>query len=390
MIASADLNTPEGVLSELLTGAAEALDIPPELEAHARWRYQDIGTHLNKHGDALGGADWNVYPQGSFLLGTVVSPAVTEGEYDVDLVCLRLIEKTSTTQVGLKQEVGEALGRYIRVGDGIALEEGGRCWTLNEPGLHFHADVLPAIPDGDGSATGILLTDRDFARWLKSDPLLYAQWFKDRMRIELLEKRAKLAEMRKSTIEEIPESAVKTTLQRSVQILKRHRDWHFREDLKAGPPSILITTLAAHAYKGDQNLYEAVAMMAEAMPIYIQRDGTGWCVPNPVQPEENFADKWRTEPDRQRSFMGWLETVKRDLSEIRQVKGIPLLSERMAKSFGENAVKKSAARLGQGFKDLRETGRLSMGIGTGLLSTGTTGTRQVKPHGFYGAEDSES
>jgi hypothetical protein len=152
----------------------------------------------------------------------------------------------------------------------------------------------------------------------------------------------------------------------------------------------LITTLAAHAYKGEQNLYEAVAMMAEAMPVYIQRDGTGWCVQNPVQPEENFADKWRTEPDRQRSFMGWLETVKRDLSEIRQVKGIPLLSERMAKSFGENAVKKSAARLGQGFKDLRETGKLTMGIGTGLLSTGTTGTRQVKPHGFYGAEDSQS
>jgi hypothetical protein len=390
MIASADLNTPEGVLSELLTGAAEALDIPPELESHARWRYEDIGTYLNKHGDALGGADWNVYPQGSFLLGTVVSPAVAEGDYDVDLVCLRMIEKTSTTQVELKQGVGEALGQYVRVGDGIALAEGGRCWTLQEAGLHFHSDVLPAIPDADGSATGILLTDRDFARWLKSDPLRYAQWFKDRMKVELLEKRAKLAEVRKSKIEDIPDSAVKTTLQRSVQVLKRHRDWHFRDDPMAGPPSILITTLAAHAYKGEQNLFEAVAMMAEAMPLYIQRDGTDWCVPNPVQPEEDFADKWRTEPDRHRNFMRWLETVKGDLSEILQVKGIPLLSERMAKSFGETVVKKSAARLGQGFKDLRETGKLTMGVGSGLLSTGTTGTRQVKPHGFYGAEDSES
>jgi hypothetical protein len=173
-------------------------------------------------------------------------------------------------------------------------------------------------------------------------------------------------------------------------VLKRHRDWHFRDDPKAGPPSILITTLAAHAYKGDQNLFEAVAMMAEAMPLYVQRDGTGWCVPNPVQPDENFADKWRTEPGRQQNFTRWLETVKRDLSEIRQVKGIPLLSERMAKSFGETVVKKSAARFGQGFKDLRDTGKLTMGIGTGLLTTGTTDTRQVRPHEFYGAEDSES
>ncbi len=390
MIATADLTTPEGLLTELLTGTVEALDVPPELESHARWRYQDIGKHLNRHGDAEGGAPWDVYPQGSFLLGTVVSPAFAEGEYDVDLVCLRRVQKASTTQADLQADVGRALGGYVGNAEGVALDQGRRCWTLTEDRLRFHADVLPAIPDGNGSATGILLTDREFASWLKSDPLQYAAWFKERMRNELFQKMQKMAEARGSTIQEIPESAVKTTLQRCVQVLKRHRDCYFQEEPKAGPPSILITTLAAHAYKGDQNLFEAAVMMAETMPRYIQRDGSGWCVLNPVQPEENFADKWRAEPGRQQQFMNWITTLNHDLDEIRQARGLPLVSERMARSFGEAVVKKSAARLGSGFKDLGEAGRLTMGLGTGILSTSMAGTRPVRRHGFYGVEDSGS
>src|SRR5579859_3934373 len=123
MIATADLTTSEGLLTELLTGTVEALDIPPELESHARRRYQNIGTHLNRHGDAEGGAPWDVYPQGSFLLGTVVSPAFAEGEYDVDLVCLRQVQKTSTTQAELQAEVGRALGEYVENTDGVALDQ---------------------------------------------------------------------------------------------------------------------------------------------------------------------------------------------------------------------------------------------------------------------------
>src|SRR5438132_2499396 len=216
------LDTAEDLLASLLTGAVEMLDIPPELAEEARARYEAVGRHLNEHGDAAGGAAWDVYPQGSFRLGTVVSPAYPGTEYDIDLVCLRRIEKTSTTQAGLKSEVGGALKAYVRSTEGVAIKEGGRCWTLGYAGLHFHADVLPSIPDREGSPTGILLTDRDFFLWLKSDPIGYAEWFRDRMKTEFLRKQAVLAEKRQSTIEQVPESLVKTSLQRAVQVLKRH------------------------------------------------------------------------------------------------------------------------------------------------------------------------
>lgn len=385
MITTADLATPEGLLSELLTGTVEALDIPVELDRHARWRYGDIGRYLNRHGDAQGGAEWNVYPQGSFLLGTVVSPAFLEGQYDIDLVCLRMIEKASTSQAALKEEVGDALSDYAKGAAGVVLGEGGRCWTLTEPSLRFHSDVLPAIPDSDGSPTGILLTDRDLFRWLKSDPIRYAEWFKEKMREEFEARMLKLAELRRSRVEDIPDSEVKTTLQRSVQVLKRHRDIHFQQNTKIAPPSILITTLAARSYKGEQNLFEAVVLMADEMPHHIRREVTGWSVPNPVQPEENFADKWKTEPQRQRAFTSWIEVLKRDLDEISRVRGLGNVSERMVKSFGE-VVRKSAERLGTNFKDLRELGGLTMGVGSGILSTRETGTKPVPRHGFYGTD----
>ncbi len=100
-------------------------------------------------------------------------------------------------------------------------------------------DVLPAIPDPDANPTGILLTDKKLTRWLTSDPIAYATWFRARMATEFLQRKAALAtEMRKS-IEQVPDWQVKTTLQQLVQVLKVHRDLHFLDDR---PPSILITS----------------------------------------------------------------------------------------------------------------------------------------------------
>jgi hypothetical protein len=392
MITTRDLDTREGVVAQLLTGAIQTLDLPPELRAHAEWRFDEIGTHLTDHGDSLGGAPWDVYPQGAFLLGTVISPVGRDGEYDVDLVCRRDIKPTSTTRMALKADTGSALTGYVQdatLGP-VTLKEGNRCWTLTEEHRGFHADVLPAIPDPDGSGTGILLTDRTYARWLHSDPKGFAAWFKDRMKREFDSKLLKMAEARGSTIEAIPEYEVKTTLQVAVQALKRHRDVHFIDSVEMKPPSILLTTLAAHSYRGEQNLFDAVVMMADEMPRHVERDGQEWFVRNPVQPAENFADRWQTEPERRDAFFGWIESLKRNLDEIGRTDGIPLLSERMAKSFGFGELRRNTAVAGLGdrWRSLRDEGKLGMALGTGTLSVAGTDVRPIPRHGFYGAEDS--
>ena len=68
---------------------------------------------------------------------------------------------------------------------------------------------------------------------------------------------------------------MKTPLQRAIQILKRHRDVWFNKnrsayDEKAKPSSIIITTLAAHAYYNEGDLQQTLLKILTQMPHYIE------------------------------------------------------------------------------------------------------------------------
>jgi hypothetical protein len=382
-----DLDTAPGLLAALLQGTVQTLDIPAELAALARARYREVGALLNVYGDHGSRAPWDVYPQGSVLLGTVVLP-LRRNEFDIDLVCVRLIEPTSITQLKLKSDVGAALEIYVRKMGHVVLREGSRCWILEYGATPFHLDVLPALPDPDGSASGILLTDRGLSRWLSSDPKGYAAWFSGRMAQELLRKRAALAEQRQSTLEDVPDWEVKTTLQQTAQVLKRHRDIFFKNDPDSRPPSILVTTLAGLSYGGERNLFEAVVGAADMMTAHVEKEGVRWVVANPVQEKENFADKWVEHPERASRFFAWVEVLKRDLSEAHDMRGqgIDQVAQRLSRSFGEEPVMKSAEKVAAIYKGAREAGRLGMAVGSGILST-TAGGRQVRPHTFYGDDE---
>jgi hypothetical protein len=373
-------------ISELLVGAIESLDIPEDLFRAAATEYTDVGESLADNADGASG--WEIYPQGSFRLGTVVQP-LGRDEYDIDLVCLRSLEKSQVTQAELKTGVGEALGRYLgsRRGESGApdsCKEGGRCFTLAYEHA-FHLDVLPAIPDLDGSGSGILLTDRDLRAWQFSDPKAYAEWFKAQMATEFLVKRAALAEAERVEPEEIPDSRVKTTLQRTVQALKHHRNIYFGDELDDRPASILVTTLAARAYGGEQDLYRSLLATAAGMPEHIAREDGHWIVANPVQPRENFADKWAAHPARAERFHAWLRQLRADLLAAGEESGIHRVAARLGESFGEGPLDRGAERYGSGLLETRREGGLGFDRGTGALAGLAAGAAtKVRPHRFYG------
>jgi hypothetical protein len=202
---------------------------------------------------------------------------------------------------------------------------------------------------------------------------------------ELLRKRVALAEKRQSQVEDVPDWDVKTTLQQTVQALKRHRDIFFMDAPDFRPPSILLTTLAALSYRGEQNLYEAVSTAAGDMANHVQTDGDRWVVSNPVHEKENFADRWNDHPEKAKRFFVWLDALKRDLSEAQDIRGqgIDKVAERLIRSFGEEPVIKSTQKVAGMYKSARENGLLNMAIGSGLLST-AVGGHKVRPHTFYG------
>ena len=126
------MDTMEEMLSMLLDGAVETLDIAPHLHQLAVEKYEEVGTCVAENGTP----DWRIYPQGSFRIGTVVRPNTPTGEYDIDLVCCLPIAKESTTQAELKEQVGRMVHAFVRWkqrqghGDGpTSCEATRRCWT---------------------------------------------------------------------------------------------------------------------------------------------------------------------------------------------------------------------------------------------------------------------
>ena len=258
-------------------------------------------------------------------------------------VCHLAIKKESTTQSVLKQIVGDRLKK--RKDLERALDECRRCWTLDYP-RQFHMDVLPAIPNLERRPTGILLTDTELRTWQRSNPIRYADWFYDRMKVIFREKRAALAESLRLSIEEVPQWRVKTPLQRVVQLLKRHRDLYFQEDQDDRPVSIIITTLAAQAYKNQADLQNALLGVAKGMPDFVEKRNGRWWVPNPVDPDENFADKWNEKPKRREKFFAWTEKVYEDFYGILRRGNIREAAEMLGPIMGRSAMIKAASRMG--------------------------------------------
>ncbi|WP_436776502.1 cyclic GMP-AMP synthase DncV-like nucleotidyltransferase [Yinghuangia sp. YIM S09857] len=367
----------EQMLSMLLDGAVEVLDISPDLYDTAVGRYEDVGNWLAENGSP----GWEIFPQGSFLLGTVIRPGTPSGEYDIDLVCRLPLDKDSTSKAELKQEVGNKLIAYrrskLRQGhtDGPdTLESRRRCWTLGYPG--FHLDVLPAIPDQEHPPTGILLTDKNLHKWQHSNPLGYADWFRTQS-----EQSRTFVEKRLANVAKVPEHHIRSTLQRLVQVLKWHCMLYFADDTDNRPPSILLTTLAGYAYRGEDDLFTAVRNVLASMKGFIENRDGRWWVANPAHEEENFADKWNEYPERRKGFFSWFNEISTtmDSLSVMESKGLDAVYAHLAKSFDAVPVTRSYERYAARLK--APTGQ-RMGA-TGRLSTSAAGPRR-KPNTFYG------
>lgn len=373
------ITDPNEQLDQLLGTAIAEFDIPDDFYLRAVQRYEDVGAWFDHYWSASP-TDGLVYPQGSIRLGTVVQPIDPKSQIDIDLVCRRDLLKESTTQAALKRDVGTGLRRYVATGpDGHpTCKEGKRCWTREYGAEPFHMDVLPAIPNIDIDGNAIWLTDKTLHLWQPSNPIDYATWFHGRMREAFLLEREVVA--KRMEVEEVPDWRVKTTLQRTVQAMKRHRDMFF-EDPKDRPASIIITTLAARACTTGGSLYEVLVDVTETMPELVEvRNGVYW-VENPVHPEENFADRWRRQPGRDRNFFDWIEQAHAHFSGYGADRGVDRVLEKLAESFGERPAKRAGERLGSNLTRARDTGAL--GIGTaGLLGTPTR--RPVPKHTFHG------
>lgn len=350
--------TPEA--EEMLEDLAESLEISEHRYEQAEKRYKSLGEWLNRPESTIRQYDPHVHVQGSFGLGTVTPPLTDDDEYDVDAVCeFRRLTKAERTQAQLKKMLEVEMRAYAYAHRmNKPLEEHRRCWRQPyADGAQFHIDVTPAVLSGAEltealkarsldislAQTAISITDNKHphyyiisADWQRSNPRGYLKWFLSRM-IAVYEKRKKILLQKgvRAGTEPIPDYRIRTPLQQSVMILKRHRDIMFvgRNDDK--PISIILTTLAAHSYDGAEKISDALFAILSKMDRFIEyrADGTR-VISNPSDPLENFADKWKEHPERALAFDEWLQKARSDFATIAGLSNKQLIADYLAKGVG--------------------------------------------------------
>jgi hypothetical protein len=396
--------------NDILEELGKTLDITETQYDAAVKSYEAVGTWLSKEGSTLAPFAPEILPQGSFMLGTMVKPINDKDDLDIDLVCQLKGKNPEWTQSDLKHKVGDRLKGHETYREMLD-NEGRRCWTLvYSDTANYHMDILPSIVDKgyrmilekafsdtelkDIEELGIRITDNEadsydretnHLEWMKSNPFGYGRWFFQQATLDFVK-----AFTLNESIAPVPKyKKEKLPLQRLIQILKRHRDVKFNGD-KDKPISIIITTLAAKAYNKETDIITALLNVVQNMGSHIEErwsDEHGkvikW-ITNPVNDEENFADKWQEYPQRERNLYKWLDDMQNDLNVIlgHRGKGLQFINESMLSPFGKDAVSKAFSNYGEKYRKQRESGTMKMAAGTGMLgSTGRTNVPQHKPFG---------
>jgi hypothetical protein len=399
---------PTKTAEDFLVALADELAISESRYEQARRSYGALGDWLHRPESSVVKYDPQIYVQGSFRLGTAIRPLNDEEEYDVDSVCLlRTLGTKDLTQSQLKTLVGDEIKAYRTAQSMIKpVREGRRCWVLDyADGAQFHMDIVPSIPnaarqrlmletrglDLKWSESAMVITDIESPvyrvlsdDWQRSNPKGYAEWFRQRMG-ELFERRRReLAESIKASVEDIPDYRIRTPLQSAIMILKRHRDGMFEGRYDERPISIIITTLAAHAYNGEEKIADALYSILSRIDQFIEHDGNHCIIRNPSDPLENFADKWPEHPEREAAFFEWLQQARQDFETLAGQVERRRLIESIKPRMGAVA-DRAAVRLGPPPGTMLHPATAAAAVGAAAASTPVfpnTRREPTSPRGF--------
>lgn len=335
----------------------EKLDITPTMYKNAIEKYKNLGTYLIDNG-----IDAEIYAQGSFALGTVIRPYRnnTEMKYDFDFICSVKEDVTKCSPKDIKMKIGDTLKQsavYLK----ILHDEYDRCWTLEyaEIGdVGFNMDIVPAVPNAISDTirnefskeqdTAIAITHRvseNQYKWIKGNPKAYKEWFfdinKPFLEYERATRRQALFESNRSvfsSIEEVTEDYERSSLQKVIQILKRHRDVYFSKTRKENdkPITAIITTLAAQisaSASKDLDVFQLLEYVVNEFNVYsewqlltemafsqkyvgrnfVRKVNGKWQILNPVNNEDNLADAWNEGVNsKAKCFFEWIKAVQQD------------------------------------------------------------------------------
>ena len=330
-------NSPEQLEAweKLLYEIIKEISLPESLYKRLEGHYKSIAELLCAPKDPEL-SDLMIFPQGSVLTRTLTR-ALPGSDVDVDAVAFRQ-QGTRLTPRQWMDSLLKELTERVRTSGHVKRRK--RCVTVkyDDSVLPAHVDVTLAIPTpGNAKADGtgpLEVPDYPSDRWHPTNPKDFAAWVNDvsKTRLPLAQTTVRFAEaLAKADVQPMPnheDSIAFDPLRVAIKLAKRHRDLFARrnrcEDFQ--PLSVIITTLIGKAYlrvamdlvAGNRQLTLPQALEAIADQMVLEFDatvsGSGyWVLRNPRRPDENFAEKWNSQPEYAAVFFQWHEEFKRAL-----------------------------------------------------------------------------
>jgi len=337
-------------LDRLLEEMCETVQLTETQFDEAEGHYHAVGEWLADPKSPLAIYKPRIYPQGSVRLKTTVKP-LTRQEHDLDLICLFDLPYGSFAE---PVSIFNLVERRLRESDFFRdnMETYKRCIRSSYKS-EFHLDITPARPDRTQGGNCILVPDQKIRRWKESNPIGYAEWFESRA---LMSKTARMAK----SIESLPEqesARQKASLRRAVQLMKRNRDCRFGDDADA-PRSIVLTTLAAQSYGGQELVSDALLGILDGIILRIESELGAIEVPNPVNDAEKFCEAWAANHESYQKFVDYAHNLRDQLLHLLTRTGLEHIARGLNDLFGEKLTKKAVASYTKKFQQEREANRV--------------------------------
>ncbi len=319
-----------------------------------------------------------MYPQGSMRLNTTVQPLQGD-EYDLDFVCEL---KCDPHVFSSPQQALGLLIRRLEQNDTYKakMEPKNRCVRLNYE-HQFHMDILPACRDTAAGGTCLVVPDREARCWKPSNPKGYASWF------DVCAATASDASGVMAKADPIPDqeaASEKSNLKLDVQLLKRWRDIRYRSNCNLAPISIVLTTLAAGFYRGENSLAATLGNSLGCISRAVRTNSPRLIVLNPSNPKEDLSERWDSNPEAYREFVRGVTEFDAVWKELQSARGIHTVSALLEKIFGERIAKSVVEKQAHEIEAARTNNTLGVKKASGIISSSGLGVVPLHRNTFYG------
>lgn len=365
-------------LDDLLDRMAESLQLDKTRYELMIQHYEAIKKWIEADELFFKPFKYELYPHGSVRIRTTVKP-IGKDEFDLDIALHLKIQWSNHTPEKIYSELKRRLSEHSIYKEKMELKN--RCIRLNYSG-DFHMDILPGIQETEWDEDKLRIPDRLLGYWVSSNPRGYAKWFLNKantVKISLLEKALRAENLPSNDYED------KKPLQRAVQLIKRYRDIYFQDDDSFKTSSIVLTTIAGLNYNGEESIFLAVENIINQIRQHTFYNSTRIKVLNPVNPEEDFTDKWEKEPRYYQAFRAFCEHLYEQWQELKKDNGIISEGRILKGLFGDDLYSRAQISQVDIIEKARNANQLGINRNSGIIGgIGVATTAPVKSNTFFG------